>query len=119
VPGSIYWPRCRDCGLEQEIHTGTSVDWESGRPWTYIQMVCDSCTVLVSCRQFDEDRSLDPGACLRCGSELRLWEGRTWHERRSDGFTGAEHVEGPCPACGAAISNDREGGDIIRIALWD
>lgn len=82
-------------------------------------MVCDGCERLISCRQFEDDASVDPRACPTCGRELSNWDGRTWHEKLDDGSVGAEHVEGPCPKCETTIGNRHDARETITITLWD
>jgi ssDNA-binding Zn-finger/Zn-ribbon topoisomerase 1 len=82
-------------------------------------MVCDRCRRLISCRQFRDDASIDPGLCPTCGRELTPWQGRTWHEQHADGSMGAERVEGPCPACGTTIDNRHDGEQLVSVTLWD
>ncbi|MDX6582608.1 MAG: hypothetical protein QOI10_1792 [Solirubrobacterales bacterium] len=115
MPGSIHELRCSGCQTVHKFETGTSYCLDHGTLWEYQQLICPSCQRLIS-RQSEHCCREQGPVCEICGGELERWSGRVWHECDPEGWVGAERVEGPCPACGTAITLADTTG---RIGLWD
>jgi ssDNA-binding Zn-finger/Zn-ribbon topoisomerase 1 len=108
VPGSIYTLRCPGCSADHKLLTG---EFDDGK--LLGQRVCPRCRLIVSDFSYEEDEDSD--RCPNCASELVSWAGRAWLERNPDGTVGRERIEGPCPRCGAALSQE----NATRFGLWD
>jgi hypothetical protein len=114
MPGSMFDLECSGCGKVHSIHTGADLCHEHRAPWSYEQFVCETCQLLASRRETSCTHR-EPLTCEDCGSQLVPWSGRVLLEKQRDGMSGPEHVAGPCPACGAELTEQHSQ----MIGLWD
>jgi hypothetical protein len=107
--------KCPECGLVVRLDTGVSFCLPHHEPWQFEQWVCAACPKIVSVPDYSCGCERE-SVCPDCSGPLERWAGAVWFEERPGFEDKVERVGGPCPACGAKISEEDTTG---FMGLWD